>query len=467
MKGNEGRIESSLKATFNEATDKNLSKKRKIEDGNDLSGIYADSVKANSTAAANQGVLPSLNKNERVIKPSSLWNFAVDYNDHFETPPTAYKDLSPVLEALAHCVCKTTAELTVYDPYWCEGSMVSHMRELGYENVINRNRDFYMDIKKKNIPGYDILVTNPPYSGEHKVNLLKFLATHTAASSANNSRNSSITNNTPEKSIVAAENKNTNNTDKLKPTTLPFALLLPVYTATKSYWKDFVHAQSLLGKNAFYILPPDYYDIPDIPGYDVLVTNPPYSGEHKVNLLKFLATHTAANSANNSRNSVVTSTTPEKSIAAAENKNTNNADKVKPTTLPFALLLPVYTATKSYWKDFVHAQSLLGKNSFYILPPDYYEYSHPEGTGKDIPPFYSAWFLGGFSTEQKNSIIQSLRTKPRTAIPTKPTNPPLKRLSFPVLTVAESVEALVSRGVVTDSKRPNPKQRQKMKQKGK
>mmetsp|Transcript_8151 Transcript_8151/g.13736 ORF Transcript_8151/g.13736 Transcript_8151/m.13736 type:complete len:360 (-) Transcript_8151:16-1095(-) len=354
MKGNEGRIESSLKATFNEATDKNLSKKRKIEDGNDLSGIYADSVKANSTAAANQGVLPSLNKNERVIKPSSLWNFAVDYNDHFETPPTAYKDLSPVLEALAHCVCKTTAELTVYDPYWCEGSMVSHMRELGYENVINRNRDFYMDIKKKNIPGYDVLVTNPPYSGEHKVNLLKFLATHTAA-----------------------------------------------------------------------------------------------------------------NSANNSRNSVVTSTTPEKSIAAAENKNTNNADKVKPTTLPFALLLPVYTATKSYWKDFVHAQSLLGKNSFYILPPDYYEYSHPEGTGKDIPPFYSAWFLGGFSTEQKNSIIQSLRTKPRTAIPTKPTNPPLKRLSFPVLTVAESVEALVSRGVVTDSKRPNPKQRQKMKQKGK
>lgn len=158
MKGNEGRIESSLKATFNEATDKNISKKRKIEDGNDLSGIYADSVKANSTAAANQGVLPSLNKNERVIKPSSLWNFAVDYNDHFETPPTAYKDLSPVLEALAHGVCKTTAELTVYDPYWCEGSMVSHMRELGYENVINRNRDFYMDIKKKNIPGMLVIV---------------------------------------------------------------------------------------------------------------------------------------------------------------------------------------------------------------------------------------------------------------------------------------------------------------------
>eukprot|EP01032_Pedospumella_encystans_P008066 gene8066-9613_t len=354
MNGNEGRVENTSNATPNAAYDNIKSKKRKIGEGNDESGLYADSMKANLTAATNSGALPSLNKKERVIKPSSLWNFAVDYNDHFETPPIAYKDLSPVLEAVAKCVGKTTAELAVYDPYWCEGSMVSHMRELGFENVINRNRDFYMDIKKKNIPGYDILVTNPPYSGEHKVNLLKFLSTHTASNSASNNRNSSVANNTSEKST-----------------------------------------------------------------------------------------------------------------AAAENKNTNNADKLKPTTLPFALLLPVYTATKSYWKDFVHAQSLLGKNCFYILPPDYYEYSHPEGTGKDIPPFYSAWFLGGFSTDQKNSIIQSLRTKPRTAIPTKPTNPPLKRLSFPVLTVAESVEALVSRGVVTDSKRPNPKQRQKMKQKGK
>ena len=153
MDGNEGRVENASKATQNAATDTNKSKKRKYEDGNHEGGHSADSLIANPTTAASQGALSTLNKKERVIKPSSLWNFAVDYNDHFETPPIAYKDLSPVLEALAKCVGKTTAELTVYDPYWCEGSMVSHMRELGYENVINRNRDFYMDIKKKNIPG--------------------------------------------------------------------------------------------------------------------------------------------------------------------------------------------------------------------------------------------------------------------------------------------------------------------------
>lgn len=61
-------------------------------------------------------------------------------------------------------------------------------------------------------------------------------------------------------------------------------------------------------------------------------------------------------------------------------------------------------------------------------------------------------------------ILASLRNKPRLATPsTVKYAIPLKRLSFGTLTVAESVEALVSRGVVTDSKRPNPKQRQKMK----
>jgi hypothetical protein len=38
-----------------------------------------------------------------------------------------------------------------------------------------------------------------------------------------------------------------------------------------------------------------------------------------------------------------------------------------------------------------------------------------------------------------------------------------RRLSFSTLLVAESVDALVQRGLVTDSKRPNPKQRKKLK----
>lgn len=81
------------------------------------------------------------------------WNFEVDYNDHFETPPIAYKDLQPVLVALAAQLNKPVSELVIYDPYWCKGNMVSHLSQLGFSTVINRNRDFYKDIKNKQIPG--------------------------------------------------------------------------------------------------------------------------------------------------------------------------------------------------------------------------------------------------------------------------------------------------------------------------
>jgi hypothetical protein len=95
--------------------------------------------------------------------------------------------------------------------------------------------------------------------------------------------------------------------------------------------------------------------------YDMLVTNPPYSGEHKVKLLDYL------------------------SSAKHNNK-------------PFALLLPVYVISKSYWKTYLEKNvSNPNHQVAYLLPCRYYEYAHPENTGKDIPPFYSAWIIGNLS----------------------------------------------------------------------
>ena len=88
---------------------------------------------------------------------------------------------------------------------------------------------------------------------------------------------------------------------------------------------------------------------------------------------------------------------------------------------PFALLLPAYTASKSYWREFVtdlesKSNYSLGSNDggisstysgsavLYVLPPDSYEYRHPEGTGKDAPPFYSAWFIGGFKSPHTAAV---------------------------------------------------------------
>jgi hypothetical protein len=66
--------------------------------------------------------------------------FESKYNDHFETPLEAFTDIAPLLRALASSLGKPEKELVIYDPYYCKGSMVSHLKELGFETVINRNR---------------------------------------------------------------------------------------------------------------------------------------------------------------------------------------------------------------------------------------------------------------------------------------------------------------------------------------
>lgn len=126
-------------------------------------------------------------------------NFEVDYLDHFETPLIAYQHILPFLELVSKSVGKKMSDLIIYDPYFCQGQMKKLLNSLGCHKVINENRDFYQDIQTKNIPVHDVLLTNPPYSGNHKQSLLSYLST---------------------------SNK-------------PFALLLPAYTANKSYWRDF------------------------------------------------------------------------------------------------------------------------------------------------------------------------------------------------------------------------------------
>ena len=290
--------------------------------------------KNNIPRSQSGGTEAATGKVEKGNRGQGQWNFAVDYNDHFETPRIAYSDIAPMLNALAESLHKSPSELVIYDPYWCQGCMVAHLAALGFPNVINNNRDFYVDIKNKRIPGKQ--------------------------------RSSCV---------------------------LWFYLLL-FHLKCRAVLVVFSLSIMTSALIAFYFFNAEY---------DILVTNPPYSGEHKVNLLKFLSTHRSATAGANSK---LSSECP----TSAQTSNS--------TSKPFALLLPVYVATKSYWKDFASQQmqtsgsgtssgsgNSSGTKVFYILPPDYYEYSHPEGTGKDIPPFYSAWFVGGFSNPERNRYL--------------------------------------------------------------
>ncbi len=102
--------------------------------------------------------------------------YDTDYCDHFETPRQAYDDIAPILDMLLLSTQKPSrSKITIYDPYFCDGRAGRMLRELGFQ-VQHDKRDFYKDIQNGNIPHHDILVTNPPFSDQHKkVNYMRKL----------------------------------------------------------------------------------------------------------------------------------------------------------------------------------------------------------------------------------------------------------------------------------------------------
>ncbi|KAG2495856.1 hypothetical protein HYH03_006094 [Edaphochlamys debaryana] len=94
-------------------------------------------------------------------------DFATEPGDHAETPLQAYEHIAPLLERIATRLGVTKAALRIYDPFFCEGRMRAHMGSLGFESVYNRNEDFYAVRAAKRTPEFDVLVTNPPFSGDH------------------------------------------------------------------------------------------------------------------------------------------------------------------------------------------------------------------------------------------------------------------------------------------------------------
>ena len=112
-----------------------------------------------------------------VVTPSmaSEHPFAVsDEKDHAETPFDAYRDIEPFLFQLGMRRKRSKAKVKIYDPYFCEGSVVHHLKRLGFESVYNKNEDFYAAIDQKTTPDHEILMTNPPYSDDHWEKLLDF-----------------------------------------------------------------------------------------------------------------------------------------------------------------------------------------------------------------------------------------------------------------------------------------------------
>lgn len=130
--------------------------------------------------------------------------FKANYLDHFETSMDALQHLLPAIRAhqeLTHPSCPE--KYCIYDPYYCAGKIVELWRQLGIA-TIHEDRDFYKDIEEGTVPpfnSFDILVTNPPFSGDHVERLFHFLV------------------------------------EKYQ---RPFAVLLPDYIATKKWYQELI-----------------------------------------------------------------------------------------------------------------------------------------------------------------------------------------------------------------------------------
>jgi len=187
----------------------------------------------------------SNNGNQAKNKRKSEWSasdfpYAVDYNDHFETPLIAYQDVQPLIDWLAEQQGKSRDDICIYDPYYCNGRTAVLLRDhLGYKHVVHEKRDFYLDIAANSVPAHDILMSNPPYSDTHKTQCLEFCF------------------------------------EQLRSSNRPFLLLMPAYTAAKQYYRSCLQQQnSVVGReeddDVVYIIPDrDYhYDHPENTGKD-------------------------------------------------------------------------------------------------------------------------------------------------------------------------------------------------------
>ena len=95
-------------------------------------------------------------------------------DDHCETGLDALSDAAELLKALAKSMGVEPASLKLYDPFYCNGASAEHLKSLGFPNIYNVREDWYAAVRENRVPSFDVLITNPAYSGDHISLLLSF-----------------------------------------------------------------------------------------------------------------------------------------------------------------------------------------------------------------------------------------------------------------------------------------------------
>lgn len=110
--------------------------------------------------------------------PRPTYPFEADETDHCESPKQAYADVAPLLGQLCKLLGKSPGTLKIWDPFFCDGAVKRHLGQLGFSCVYNKCEDFYARVDAHDYPEHDVIITNPPYSGDHLERLTRFCSTH-------------------------------------------------------------------------------------------------------------------------------------------------------------------------------------------------------------------------------------------------------------------------------------------------
>lgn len=103
---------------------------------------------------------------------------ALEATDHAETSHEALADIAPFVRVQAEQSSSSPgregAGVVVYDPFYCDGASGRRLRKLGFSRVVHAPVDFYAQVASGSVPAHDVVVTNPPYSGDHLMRCVRW-----------------------------------------------------------------------------------------------------------------------------------------------------------------------------------------------------------------------------------------------------------------------------------------------------
>lgn len=95
-------------------------------------------------------------------------NFGPSADDR-ETPLKAIEDIFPIIISIKIYKQSQLEDIQIYDPYYCNGNIKIRLQSLGLNinKIQNEPIDCYQAQKKNLVKPFDLLLSNPPYSGDH------------------------------------------------------------------------------------------------------------------------------------------------------------------------------------------------------------------------------------------------------------------------------------------------------------